>query len=99
MKTTVVRARRFLSNVLAIAYKEASLLRHDATVRQNALIQPIMLVLVMGFGLRFAPRDVPWGVLDRSQSAASRQLVADIQTSGYFCRSGCSAAMARRTSC
>ena len=84
MKVTVVRARRFLSNVLAIAYKEASLLRHDATVRQNALIQPIMLVLVMGFGLRFAPRDVPWGVLDRSESAASRQLVGDVQSSGYF---------------
>jgi ABC-2 type transport system permease protein len=70
--------------VLAIAYKEASLLRHDATVAQNVLIQPIMLVLVMGFGLRFAPQEVPWGVLDRSQTAASRQLVTDIQTSGYF---------------
>jgi ABC-2 type transport system permease protein len=84
VKTLVQRFRRFVSNVLAIAYKEAALLRHDATVRQNALIQPVMLVLVMGFGLRFAPQDVPWGVLDRSQTPASRQLVADVQTSGYF---------------
>ena len=78
------RARRFVSNVLAIAYKEASLLRHDRTVVQNVLMQPIMLLIVMGFGLRFTPRDVPWVVLDRSNTAASRQLVADIQSSGYF---------------
>src|SRR5690606_6180483 len=78
------RARRFVSNVLAIAYKEASLLRHDRTVVQNVLMQPIMLLIVMGFGLRFTPRDVPWVVLDRSNTPASRQLVADIQTSGYF---------------
>lgn len=84
MRAVVGRARRFVSNVLAIAYKEASLLRHDATLVQNVLMQPIVLLLVMGFGLRFAPQDVPWAVLDRSDTAASRQLVADIQTSGYF---------------
>jgi ABC-2 type transport system permease protein len=80
----VGRTRRFVSNVLAIAYKEASLLRHDSTVVQNVLIQPIMLLIVMGFALRFTPQDVTWGVVDRSATAASRQLVADIQTSGYF---------------
>lgn len=80
----VGRARRFVSNVLAIAYKEASLLRHDRTVVQNVLIQPIMLLIVMGFALRFTPRDIPWAVLDRSDTPASRQLVADVQTSGYF---------------
>lgn len=78
------RFRRFVSNVLAIAYKEASLLKHDATVFQNVLMQPIMLLIVMGFGLRFSPQDVPWAVLDRSNTAASRQLVADVQMSGYF---------------
>jgi ABC-2 type transport system permease protein len=78
------RARRFVSNVLAIAYKEASLMRHDATVVQNVLMQPIVLLFVMGFGLRFTPQDVPWAVLDRSSTAASRQLVADVQASGYF---------------
>jgi len=84
MSATLRRARRFVSNVLAIAYKEASLLRHDRTVVQNVFMQPVMLVLVMGFGLRFSPSDVPWAVLDRSETRASRQLVAEIQTSGYF---------------
>jgi len=76
--------RRFVSNVLAIAYKEGSLLRHDRTIVQNVLLQPITLLLVMGFGLRYTPRDVHWAVLDQSETAASRQLVTDIQSSGYF---------------
>lgn len=84
IKPSIIRLRRFVSNVLAIAYKEAALLRHDRTVVQNVLMQPIVLLIVMGFGLRFTPRDVRWAVLDRSETAASRQLVADIQTSGYF---------------
>jgi len=84
MRGTVRRAWRFVSNVLAIAYKEASLMRHDATVVQNVLMQPIVLLIVMGFGLKFTPQDVPWAVLDRSETAASRQLVSEIQTSGYF---------------
>ena len=77
-------ARRFVSNVLAIAYKEASLLRHDRTIVQNVLMQPFMLLIVMGFALRFTPQDVAWAVLDRSETPVSRRLVADIQASGYF---------------
>jgi len=84
MRARAGRVRRFVSNVLAIAYKEASLLRHDSTVVQNVVVQPIMLLMVMGFGLRFTPADVPWAVLDRSDTPAARQLVAEIQTSGYF---------------
>lgn len=84
MRARATRVRRFVSNVLAIAYKEASLLRHDSTVVQNVVIQPVMLLMVMGFGLRFTPADVPWAVLDRSDTPAARQLVAEIQTSGYF---------------
>ena len=74
----------FLSNVLAIAYKEAALLRHDRTVLQNVLLQPIIMLTVFGFAMSFKPHDVPWGVLDRSDTALSRQLVAEIAASGYF---------------
>ena len=75
---------RWLSNVLAIAYKEAALLRHDKTVLQNVVLQPIVMLLVFGFALSFKPTDIPWAVLDRSGTAASRQLVAEIEASGYF---------------
>ena len=76
--------RRSISNVLAVAYKETALLRHDKTLPQNVLLQPIIMLLVFGFALSFRPTQVPWAVLDRSETSASRALVADIQASGYF---------------
>ncbi len=78
------RFRRSLSNVLAIAYKETALLRHDRTVVQNVVMQPIIMLFVFGFALSTKPQLVPWAVLDRSESAASRRLVAEIDASGYF---------------
>ena len=37
--------RRSISNVLAVAYKETALLRHDKTLPQNVLLQPIIMLL------------------------------------------------------
>lgn len=79
-----MRLPRFVSNVLAIAYKEALRLRHDRTLLQNVVMQPVTMLLVFGFALSFKPQHVPWAVLDRSESAVSRRLVAEIQASGYF---------------
>ena len=63
--------RRSISNVLAVAYKETALLRHDKTLPQNVLLQPIIMLLVFGFALSFRPTRVPWAVLDRSETSAS----------------------------
>ena len=63
--------RRSISNVLAVAYKETALLRHDKTLPQNVLLQPIIMLLVFGFALSFRPTQVPWAVLDRSETSAS----------------------------
>ncbi len=76
--------RRFWSNVAAVAYKEATLLRHDRALLAAVLAQPIMLFLLNGFALSNKPAHVPWAVLDQSQSAVSRRLVQEIQTTGYF---------------
>lgn len=78
------RLRRSLSNIAGIAYKEAALLRHDRTLLQGVVLQPMMLLLVFGFALSFRPSRVPWAVLDRSDSAISRGLVSAIAASGYF---------------
>lgn len=78
------RLRRSLSNIAGIAYKEAALLRHDRTLLQNVLLQPIILLLVFGFALSFRPARVSWAILDRNGTAASRGIVAAIRTSGYF---------------
>jgi ABC-2 type transport system permease protein len=75
---------RFLSNVLAMAYREASVMRHDKAFLGVVTVQPIMMLLLFGFALSNDPHNVPWAVLDRSQTTLSRRLVADIQATGRF---------------
>ena len=74
----------FVSNVLALGYREASVMRHDRALISMIAIQPLMLLLISGFVLRNEPQDVPWLLLDRDASAASRALVADVRATGYF---------------
>jgi ABC-2 type transport system permease protein len=78
------RLLRFLRNVGAIAYKEASQMRHDSTLIGNVLGQPLMMLCVFGYAMSFHPRHVPWAVLDRSETPASRQLIAQIESVGSF---------------
>jgi ABC-2 type transport system permease protein len=76
--------RRFWSNVLAVAYKETLVLRHDRAFLMAVMVQPIIMLLLYGLGISNKPANVPWAVLDRSQSALSRQLVEEIRTTPYF---------------
>lgn len=76
--------RGFVSNVLAVAYRETAVMRHDRAFLAVVTAQPIMMLLLAGFALSTQPRNVPWAVLDQSRTAVSRRLVASIGTSGYF---------------
>jgi ABC-2 type transport system permease protein len=75
---------RFWSNVLAIGFKEARVLRNDPAVIAMMLIQPVIMVLLFGGVVSNTPRHVPWAVLDRAQTDTSRRLLAEIAHSGYF---------------
>ncbi len=75
---------RFWSNVAAVAYKEASVLRHDKALIAAVVAQPVMMLLLFGLALSNVPADVPWLVLDESQSALSRRFTEAIQSTGYF---------------
>lgn len=78
------RVGRALANVRAVAYREATVLRHDRGFLSTVLAQPIMMLLLFGYGLSNIPANVPWAVVDRSQSGPSRRLVEDIRATGYF---------------
>jgi len=78
------RRRSFWSNVAAVAYKEASLVRHDKALLATVFAQPVMMFLLMGFALSNKPADVRWAVLDQSNTTLSRRLVQEIQATGYF---------------
>jgi ABC-2 type transport system permease protein len=76
--------RRFVRNVLAVAYREAIILRHDRAFIGVVTMQPIMMLLLFGFVLSNRPANVPWAVLDRSQTTVSRRFVDDVRATGYF---------------
>jgi ABC-2 type transport system permease protein len=78
------RMRRFVSNVLAIAYREGTVMRHDKAFLGVVILQPIMMLLLFGLALSNEPANVPWAVLDQSRSPSSRRLVEEIGTTGYF---------------
>ena len=82
--STRARRGRFWSNLWAVAYKEALVVRHDKAFVGVVLVQPIMMLVLFGFALSNKPANVPWGVLDLSRSEPSRRLVADVQATGYF---------------
>ena len=76
--------RRFVSNVLALAYREATMMRHDKAFVAVVSVQPIVMLLLFGYALSNEPANVPWAVFDASRSPASRRLVQEITTTGYF---------------
>jgi len=76
--------RQRLAAILAIAWREATVLRHDRGFVSMIVAQPIIMLLLYGYGLSNTPANVPWAVLDRSQTAPSRRLVREIERSGYF---------------
>ena len=80
------RWRNFWSNVGAVAYKEAAIIRHDKAFLMMVFVQPWMMFLLFGLALSNKPANVPWGVFDQSQSALSRRLIQEVQATGYFLR-------------
>ncbi len=76
--------RSLWSDTLAVAYKETMVLRHDKPLMATLFIQPISFLIILGMAVSFTPRNVPWAVLDRSQTAVSRRLTSEIEASGYF---------------
>lgn len=78
------RTRLFVRNVLAVAWKEARLVRRNPNVIASVVAQPVIFLLLFGFVLSSKPANVPWAVLDQSHGALSRRVIAEVQASGYF---------------
>ena len=74
----------FVSNVRAVAYKEATIVRHDKALIGMVVAQPIIMLLLVGYALSYEPANVPWAVLDRDDSPLSRRFLQDVQATGYF---------------
>jgi ABC-2 type transport system permease protein len=75
-----------LVRLLAVARKEAIQIRRDRRSLALAFILPLVLVLLFGYAISLDVREIPFAVLDRDRSPASRELVDAFQAAGYFLR-------------
>ena len=76
--------KHFWNNIFAVAYKEASVVRHDRAFVATVFAQPLMIFMLFGFALSNKPANVPWALLDRDHSPASRRVLQDVQATHYF---------------
>ena len=58
----------FWTNVAAVAYKETSVIRHDRALLATVVMQPLTMLILLGFALSNKPANVPWAVLDQNRS-------------------------------
>ncbi len=72
------------SRIWAFAVRESYELLRDRIRLSFALIGPIILALTFGYGISFDVEDVRFAVLDRDQSADTRQLIDAFAASPYF---------------
>lgn len=73
-----------MRKVLAVAGKELRQASRDPLTLGMLLGVPALMLLLYGYALNFDVRHVRLGVVDRSRSAASRELVASFVNSTYF---------------
>ena len=74
---SVPARRSFWSNVAAVAYKEASVIRHDKALLATVFAQPVMMFLLFGYGTveQAGQRQVGWSSIAataRSRGASFR---------------------------
>ena len=80
------RARRSAARLAAMAWKETLHVRRDPRTLYLAIVMPVLLLLLFGFGVSMDVDHVPLAVVDHDRSAASRSLVEAFTASGEFDR-------------
>ncbi len=64
--------------MLAVAWKEWTVLRRDRTIVAVMLIQPAILVVIFGVAVRSELHEASWVVYDADRTATSRRLVDEL---------------------
>jgi ABC-2 type transport system permease protein len=77
-----------LLRILALTRKELLAILKDPRGRFSLLIPPILQCLVYGYVATYDLSDVPYAVLDRDRSTTSQELLAQLDGSRVFQRTG-----------
>lgn len=75
-------ARRFLIRLGALAGKEVIHIRRDPRTLAIALLMPVVLLLLFGFGVSFDMDHIPLAVVDEDHSETSRMIIRELYASG-----------------
>ena len=79
------RPPRFsLARLLSYAHRESLELQRDRIRLTLALIGSALLMIIMGYGISLDVQDLRFAVLDRDQTALSRDYVLNLSGSPYF---------------
>lgn len=73
-----------LLRIIALTRKELLAVLKDRRARMSMLLPPIIQALIFGYAATYDLNRVPYALLDRDHSAASRELVAGMDGSGVF---------------
>lgn len=68
----------------ALITKESLQLRRDPLLIRVAMIMPLLQLILMGYIVAADVKNLPTAVVDLDHSSVSRQLTADLSSSGYF---------------
>ncbi len=80
-----VRPPRFsLRRLHAYATRESKEILRDPIRLAFALLGPLLLMIVFGYGISFDVERLPYAVLDRDQTPASRAYLEQLSSSRYF---------------
>ena len=77
-------SRFSLGRVWAFARREAVELQHDSVRLAFAVLGPILLMIVFGYGISLDVDHLPFAVLDSDGTPASRDYVDSFRGSYYF---------------
>jgi ABC-2 type transport system permease protein len=73
-----------MNRLLALARKEMQQLRRDRLTLAMMVVIPVLQLLVFGWAINTDVRHMPLVVFDQDRSAASRDLVARLEATGYY---------------
>lgn len=77
-----------VGRVLAVAHKEAREILRDRIYGLLAFLLPVMLMLVLGYGMTHDVENVPFAILDYDRTDASREYAQHFIGSRYFAYQG-----------
>lgn len=73
-----------LRRLFAYLARESLEIRRDPIRLAFALLGPVLLMLVLGYGITFDVEDLPYAVLDLDQTTVSREYLENYSGSRYF---------------